>query len=288
MMSSSTTHSRRNARYPFASCRPALLRGFSLLEVAIVLIIITVLLTAVSVPLASQVQTRRMEETRRLLEEAKEALLGFAMANGRFPCPAFANATSNSAGRESFCTAATGACTGTETLTPQTHGNCSNFYNGFLPASTLGLSSLDTQGFLQDAWATQSNRIRYVVYGGTVGAFNFPFTSQTAMQGATVSNLGNPAQTYLYVCSSGTGVTTTTCGPTANELTTKAAVLLLSLGENAPTGGTSTDEAKNVDNNIVFVSHPPVSLATNTFDDITTWIPSTIVIKKMLDAGKLP
>lgn len=267
---------------------PLSLYGFSLLEVAIVLVIVTILLTAVSVPIASQVQARRMEETRRMLEEAKEALLGFAMANGRFPCPAFANATTNSAGRESFCTAATGGCAGSENLTPQAHGNCSNFYDGFLPASTLGLSPLDDQGFLQDSWATRSNRIRYTVYGGAVAGFNFPFTSQTAMQNATISNLGNTTQTFLYVCSSGTGVTATTCGSTANELTTKAAVLLLSLGENAPTGGTGTDESKNVDNNIVFVSHTPVIQAANTFDDITTWIPATIIIKKMLDAGKLP
>lgn len=267
---------------------PLSLRGFSLLEVAIVLVIVTILLTAVGVPLASQVQARRADETRRVLEEAKEALLGFAMANGRFPCPAFANVTTNSAGRESFCTAATGGCTGSENLTPQAHGNCSNFYDGFLPASTLGLSSLDSQGFLQDAWATQSNRIRYAVFAGAVGLGTNPFTSTSAMQAATITNLGDPARTYLYICSSGTGVTATNCGSTANELTTKAAVLLMSLGENAPTGGTGTDESKNVDNNIVFVSHAPVTGGANAFDDIATWIPATIIIKKMLDAGKLP
>ena len=280
------SHQRRKCRR--LGQGPLSLCGFSLLEVAIVLVIVTILLTAVSVPIASQVQARRMEETRRMLEEAKEALLGFAMANGRFPCPAFANATTNSAGRESFCTAATGGCAGSENLTPQAHGNCSNFYDGFLPASTLGLSPLDDQGFLQDSWATRSNRIRYVVFTGTVGPGTNPFTSTSAMQAATITNLGDPAQTYLYVCASGTGVAATNCGGTANELTTKAPILLMSLGANAPTGGTGTDESKNVDNNIVFVSHAPVTGGANTFDHITTWIPATIIIKKMLDAGKLP
>jgi prepilin-type N-terminal cleavage/methylation domain-containing protein len=286
-MSSFTTRSHPTESHQTSNAGPLLLRGFSLLEVAIVLVIVAILLTSVGVPLASQVQARRVEETRKMLEEAKEALLGFAMANGRFPCPAFVNAATNSGGRESFCVAATGTCVGSETTTAQAHGNCSNFYNGFLPASTLGLSPLDDQGFLQDSWAARSNRIRYVVFTGAVGAGTNPFTSASAMQAATITNLGDPARTYLYVCASGTGVAATNCGGTANELTTKAPILLYSLGPNAATGGTGTDESKNVDNNIVFVSHSPTD-GTNTFDDIVTWIPVSIIIKKMLDAGKLP
>ncbi len=264
--------------------------GFSLIEIAVVLVIVTILLTTLAVPLASQVQARRTEDTRKLLEEAKEALLGFAMANGRFPCPAFANATSNSAGRESFCVAATGACVGSETQTVQTHGNCSNFYDGFLPTATLGLSGLDDQGFARDAWGSQNSRIRYAVFGGTIVA-NFPFTNSatpSAMQQATISNLGATATDYLQICNSGTGVTATTCNGAANTLTTKAPIILYSLGANAPTGGTGTDESKNVDGNIVFVSHTPITGGANEFDDIVTWIPVSTIIKKMLDAGKLP
>ena len=45
----------------------------------------------------------------------------------------------NSQGLESFCTNATAAaCAGTETTAVQTHGNCSNFYGGFLPAVSIG------------------------------------------------------------------------------------------------------------------------------------------------------
>ncbi|MEO8100946.1 MAG: prepilin-type N-terminal cleavage/methylation domain-containing protein [Betaproteobacteria bacterium] len=267
-------------------------RGFSLLEVAIVMVIVAILLTTVGVPLATQVEARRTEETRRMLEEVKEALLGFAMANGRFPCPAFANATSNSAGRESFCVAASGNCPGSETQAVQAHGNCSNFYDGFVPGATLGLSSLDNQGFLVDAWGNESNRVRYAVFGEAVGAGAFPFTSSTSptdMQLATLSVLGAASSNYLYICNSGTGVTATTCGGgTANTLTTKAPILLMSLAQNAPAGATGADESKNTDGNKVFVSHTPVKGGTNEFDDIVTWIPITTILKKMLDAGKLP
>lgn len=265
--------------------------GFSLIEVAIVMVIVAILLTTIGLPLAAQVEARRRDETQRMLEEAKEALLGFAMANGRFPCPAFATAASNSAGRESFCVAASGTCVGSETQVVQSHGNCSNFYNGFLPAATLGLSLLDNQGFLVDAWGLQSNRVRYVVFGGAVNGFNFPFTnsaSPSAMQNATISSLGATATDYLQICNSGTGVTATTCGGAANTLTTKSPILLLSLGSNASAGAIGTDESKNTDGNIVFVSHSPVQGNNNEFDDIASWIPVSIIIKKMLDAGKLP
>ena len=103
----------------------------------VVVVILTLLLSGLALPLASQLQMRRGEETRRALDEARDALLGFAAAHGRLPCPA----SESSAGEESF--AAGGDAS---------NGNCSNFYDGFLPGATLGLSPLDMQGFVRDAW----------------------------------------------------------------------------------------------------------------------------------------
>ena len=271
--------------------------GFSLIEVAIVMVIVAILLTTIGLPLAAQVEARRRDETQRMLEEAKDAVLGFAVANSRFPCPA----TASSGGQESFCPAGspTGPCSGSETTVVQTHGNCSNFYNGFLPSSALGLSGLDDQGFLRDAWGGQANRIRYAVYSPnrnapstTIGSEDHPFTRPGGMQSATLSVLGDSTtspKNYLYVCASGTGVTAADCG-TAAVLTTKAPVLIFSHGPNAMATIVGTDETENLlaSNNKVFVSHTPVTGGANEFDDIMTWIPVSIIIKKMLDAGKLP
>ena len=63
-------------------------RGFSLIEVAIVLVIISVLVAIVAVPLATQLEQQRITETNKQLETIKEAVIGFALANGRFPCAA--------------------------------------------------------------------------------------------------------------------------------------------------------------------------------------------------------
>ena len=61
--------------------------GFSLIEMAFVLVIITLLLGGLLVPFATQVEQRRIAETNKAMEEIKEALLGYAIANGRLPCP---------------------------------------------------------------------------------------------------------------------------------------------------------------------------------------------------------
>jgi prepilin-type N-terminal cleavage/methylation domain-containing protein len=61
--------------------------GFSMIELAVAVLIITLLLGSLLVPLATQVEQRKVSETRRLLDEIREALIGFAIIHGRLPCP---------------------------------------------------------------------------------------------------------------------------------------------------------------------------------------------------------
>ena len=62
-------------------------RGFTLIELAVVIAIVALLLGALLVPLATQIQGRNVKETRESLAEIKEALMGYAMTQGRLPCP---------------------------------------------------------------------------------------------------------------------------------------------------------------------------------------------------------
>ena len=117
-------------------------RGFSLIEMAFVLVIVTLLLGGLLVPFATQVEQRRIAETNKAMEEIKEALTGFALANGRLPCPA------------------TDATNGTEQPTPCTTTT------GFLPWGSLGVGKLDSWGHLY----------RYIV---TPNFANAPFTLST-------------------------------------------------------------------------------------------------------------
>jgi prepilin-type N-terminal cleavage/methylation domain-containing protein len=62
--------------------------GFSLVEMAVVLVIIGLLLGGLIMPFTVQMEQQRIERTNETLEEIKEALLGFAIIHQRLPCSA--------------------------------------------------------------------------------------------------------------------------------------------------------------------------------------------------------
>jgi prepilin-type N-terminal cleavage/methylation domain-containing protein len=151
-------------------CRSA--RAFTLIEVMVVIVILTLLLSGLALPLAAQLQVRRAEETRRTLDVARDALLGFAASHGRLPCPA----SETSAGEEAFAPGGDAS-----------NGNCETFYAGWLPAATLGLSPVDAGGYLRDAWDTPRNRVRYAVFGNAaVNGVANPLTRASGLRMATL------------------------------------------------------------------------------------------------------
>ncbi|HUP98637.1 MAG TPA: prepilin-type N-terminal cleavage/methylation domain-containing protein [Usitatibacter sp.] len=251
---------------PSSPCRRR--HGFTLLELAIALVIVALLASSLALPLAAQLQMRRYDETRRMLEEARDALLGFAVAHGRLPCPAAA-----ATGDESF---APGGDPG--------NGRCANFYGGFLPAAALGLSGVDPDGFLRDAWGTVGNRIRYAVHGGAIAGVENALTRANGLQVAGLPALG-AAPHYLMVCSTGAAASAGSCGPAANQLTRRAAFVLVSTG---PNGGLvaapASDEARNLDGDLVFVAREQ----SDEFDDLLQWTAIHQLVNRMLVAGRLP
>jgi prepilin-type N-terminal cleavage/methylation domain-containing protein len=250
-------------------------RAFTLLEVMMVILILAILLAGLSVPLATQVALRRQEETRRILDEAREAVPGFAATQGRLPCPA----TASSRGEESF--AAGGSAL---------DGNCSNFHDGFLPAASLGLSPLDSEGFARDGWGTPANRVRYAVFGGgrAIGGVVNPLTRAGGMRQATLPEMGD-ASGYLVICGQGNASNATGCGPAVNQLTRRATFVLLSTGPNASaTPAPGTDEWRNLDGNGVFVSRDPSAAQGDEFDDTLAWVPVNVLVGRLVSAGRLP
>lgn len=258
-------------------------RGFTLLEMAVVLMIVGLLLGGLIPTLSAQMNAQRSNNTQTQLNEIMEALTGFAVINGRLPCPA--STTSN--GQESFCATYSGVCTPTTTL--PSHGRCSNPYDGLVPAATLGLTPVDSQGYVLDSW---NNRIRYAVtaYDDTTNDI-FSFTSPDGIKTTGLSTSPN-----LIVCSTATGMSGSACASGASLTSSGVPAIVYSTGINGGSGGTGTDEKANPNpndsssNNQTFVSHTPTpsSAANGEFDDIVIWLSPNVLINRMVAAGKLP
>ncbi len=124
-------------------------RGFTLVELAVVLAIVGLLLGAMMLTLSAQVEIRDRGDTQRRLDDAKELLLGFAIVNGHLPCPA-------SCANPPACTTGSG---GDEDRSATLPFPCvAN--SGFLPARAIGFQPTSGTGFALDAWG---NPIRYAV-----------------------------------------------------------------------------------------------------------------------------
>ncbi|MDR0634430.1 MAG: type II secretion system GspH family protein [Azoarcus sp.] len=62
-------------------------RGFTLVEMAIVLVVLGLVAGALVTPLAARIEATQRRETAALLDDIAEALIGFALLHGRLPCP---------------------------------------------------------------------------------------------------------------------------------------------------------------------------------------------------------
>lgn len=240
---------------------PDRIRGFTLIEIAIAIFIITLLLGSLLVPLTTQVEQRQISDTQKTLEEIKDALIGFAAANGYLPCP--------------DKTTAAGAGTANDGIEDVSAGVCVATSEGNVPWATLGVG-------ISDVWG---NRFRYQVvpaFSQRPPAAQFNLSSAADINVCTAS--GCPANTRL-----------TAASPDG------AVAVILSLGKNglgainAATGTanpapTSADEDENVSGPVRFVSRTitPAGSAAGEFDDIVIWLGRLTLFDAMVAAGRLP
>ncbi len=271
--------------------------GFTLAEVAVVVLIVGLLLGGLLGTYSTQIDLSRTAETKKTLETARDALIGFAVANGRLPCPA--TATSNGAEAVAGGSPTGGTCTVSTGSPPNLLPGV-----GFFPAATLALTPTDSQGYLIDSWGS---RIRYSVttniYPGCAGppataAGTTPeFTTLGALRTGLTDGCTNTPGPDLRVCTtaptplSGVGTPSATCSGTGTTLTTSAVAVIFSVGKNGVPGGTGgaagSDESFNLDTDRVFISHEPAPAGATggEFDDIVIWLSPSILYNRILSGG---
>lgn len=242
--------------------KPVLQSGFTLIELAIVLMIVGLLLGGLLVPLSAQMDQRNISDTQKAMSEIKEAIIGFALANGRLPCPADPTIATGSANAGKERT----TCTSTANST------------GVLPWATLGVNETD-------AWG---NRYTYRVTSDFADAIaSSTYGGCTPSPIPTLASFGLCSVGNLNIWSSAAKVT---------NISAAVPAVIISHGKNGAGAWTSqgtqraassdADELENSDGSADtdYVSHTP----TSTFDDLEVWISPNILFNRMVAAGKLP
>lgn len=235
-------------------------KGFTLVEVAIVLVIVALLLGGLLIPLSTQLTQQRITENQRLLDEIKEALIGYAASHPApapdlhpyLPCPD--KTTGGGAGT---------ANDGQEDR--NVAGSCVT-QEGNIPWVTLGITPFDSSG----------NRFHYRVTAA--------FSNSTT--GFTLSSTGD-----LRVCAA---------AGCAVVIANQVPAVILSYGPNGygainsagnqNPAASSADELENTNGNTDFVSRGPTNTSSNLgeFDDVVAWLSPGLLFNRMVVAGRLP
>ena len=239
-------------------------RGFTLVELTVVLLIVSLLVGGLLLPLSVQRDIQRLNETRRQMVDIREALLGFAAAHGRLPCPALSGAR------------------GVEDVDHAT-GQCGNA-RAFLPAVTLGIAPVDAQGYALDGWG---NRIRYAVTQYERSSERV-FTHAGGIK--RVWQDGSVPQPDLRICSTSAGIGDTDCAAGAELASAAVAVVWSTGGNDVSSGADEQANATSRPNVRTFVSHAPTpaDAPQGEFDDILIWLSPHVLYNRMITAGRLP
>ena len=234
--------------------------GFTLVEMAIVLVIVALLIGGVLAPLSTQKEQERRKENQQLLEDAREALIGFAVVNGYLPCP-----DTNGDGIED---------------TGPNPGDCSrlnatsaNFYPsgalGRLPWVTLGINAEF------DPWG-ETHFVRYVVNGAFVGdPGDGTFALTATGTGPGILEIHNDASD---------------CGGSASLVALNVPAIIWTSAKTdyslAPVS--SVDEIENINGDNCFVYKEYNTAAGSEYDDQMLWLSPNILFNRMISAGVIP
>lgn len=218
--------------------------GFSLLEMAVVLVIVGLLLGGLLGSLGTMQARQREEKTQHQLEDIREALMVFAAVKRRLPCPADPATPDSVAGA------------GVERV--PTAAGCTGGVVGVLPWATLGLPQTDSWG----------RRFTYRVtaaFAHTAPAITLASVGDATIQNASL--VATVVQAPVVFVSHGADA--------AGSRNTAGALAA---------AGANPLQQENSDGDAVFVTDTP----TGGYDDLVGWVPTTLLLGRMLQAGVLP
>lgn len=249
-------------------------KGFTLLELAMVLFIITLVLGGVLTPLSTRMEVEERKKTMEQVKDIKSSLVGYALVNGHLPCPDCPSAGASPGcgvmnvadssyindGREDGLYNSANSATVDRSI--NAFENCA-IREGNLPWATLGVDQFD-------AW---ENRFVYRVteefaddIDGTTGC-----TTPTDGMSFCINSTGN----------------IDIDDDAGNSVAENVPAIVISYGSNDGQRGAS--ETANQDGNITFIQKDYTTGNTgDDFDDLLMWISTSTLIYRMVQAERLP
>ena len=262
-------------------------RGFTLIELAMVLFILALVLGGLMSPLSTRLEQAGREETKELLNQIKESLLGYALVHGHLPCPDCPD------GSVGYCGAINtndpaDIADGQEDVvdnvsysyapryappTVTTFATCA-VEVGYLPFANLGVPGDDT-------W---DRRIIYSV--------DQSFADDT--DGTGCGAAATPGVSF-EICSTGDMKILDKSLITTNPIAQGVPVLIYSLGKNGSEyGGTTPTSPMELENwwtdatDRNFASDSYMQTSGSEYDDLVVWISSPSLMYRMVSAERLP
>lgn len=227
-------------------------RGFSLVEMAVVLVIMGLLLAMVMTPLRAQRASKAQHQTETTLLEAKQALLGHALIHHYLPCP---DTDATPDGWENV--KADGSCQKDE---------------GVLPWQNLGVTQTDAWGRLW-RYRVDASFSNHQILFGFAQAENASSIQVQTETGTATSQPSRPTAIVLSHGENGLG-----------GMQVVDDVDIQALGNPI-----SQDELENADGDVNFVEKAvQMGASNNSFDDMLIMLSPKVLIATMVQAQRLP
>jgi prepilin-type N-terminal cleavage/methylation domain-containing protein len=299
--------------------------GFTLIEIAIVLLIVTILLGYTVAMFPIQQELKQYRQVNREMDEIIQHLIGFAQVNGRLPCPDTSGGVGNVLGTvkgvldgfedtaDNFTNRPAAANpygvdrdVGDDNILDRQIDGCLAF-SGYLPAGTLGLNGdIDrTTGRLLDPWGEP---YRYQVSDIDVDAnadgddgdgdigIGVDLVTPNGIRDEGIANTAPD----IFICtdSNAIGLDTTCIDVSGNQVTVGIAAVVISTGKDRNIALTTADNSaiqiENLDdfhdgtNDKVYVSSTRSDVVNAQYDDVVKWLSTNQLFTKMIEADQLP
>ncbi len=244
-------------------------RGFTLVEIAIVVLVLGLLLASLLGPLSIRIEQQEIRKTSDQMEEIKEALYGYAMANGALPCPDINNnGTQDRTGSPEIC----------------------SLDVGNIPWVDLGVPGLDAWNRAFHYRVTEEFADQF-----GVDAFGTPIPpTPPSSSGCPVI----PTQASFALCTDGD--ITVREGIGGNTVASNVPAVVISHGKYRFDPASASDppspnELKNFEGVGVPEGTPRIVVARNytggsgqEYDDLVVWLSANVLKYRLVQAGRLP